>query len=231
MSVLCRAGCSACARLRPCSGDALPPSAHAGQLILSLARAAALPLSRGCRGDESLVQAVLAWAADDALLQAMKNAPWSEGVSATSYFQGLEVPAMLSGASCSSLRNRWLRLEDQQKQAKNKKTIPGWEAGGQRMRDMELARQRSRSQAAVDTPRPAPVRPKAVLKAGDEYIEIWDLLIPKLRVEARAHFLPKGEAWVPDGGAFVLKSVLFWRLLFERMERDEERRAGASSRI
>ena len=78
-------------------------------------------------------------------------------------------------------------------------------------------------------PRPAPLRPKAVNNAGEDYIEIWDLLIPKLRVEARAHLHPRGEAWVPDGGAFVLKSVLFWRMVFERVEREEERRARASS--
>ena len=46
MSLLRRARCSACARLRPCSGDALPPSAHAGQLVLSLTSTAALPLLR-----------------------------------------------------------------------------------------------------------------------------------------------------------------------------------------
>ena len=63
-----------------------------------------------------------------------------------------------------------------------------------------------------------------VTAAGAEYSNLWDRLIPKLRVEAS--FIPLGQSWVPDGGAFLQKSVPYWREVLRRMEREEEDQGG-----
>jgi len=67
-----------------------------------------------------------------------------------------------------------------------------------------------------------------VLSSSDEIIidsqSKWDRLIPKLRVETS--FIPLGQSWVPDGGAFLQKSVPYWREVLRRMEREEEDQGG-----
>ena len=175
--------------------------------------------------------------ADGALLRAMLKVPCPEGVTMSAYFKDhLKDPIMPPNVASSygALMGRWGKLVRLHAQAKrNKKPPPGWDT--QRMEAMQWLRFENQGNAAArSTAMRAPLaslmRPNVVNKAGEAYIEVWDKLMPKLRVEARAHFLPKGKSWVPGGEAFLRRSVQFWQSLLELVEEKQQRRAIAGSR-